>query len=288
MARRRRHRTRLRRAVAVCRHHRAVLHRFDGDDVVVLERLRGGGPDAAVDDGAWSNGPTSFSYQWDRCTTTSAQPPTTGSCSAISGATGSAYTVQSADSGHSLVPVVTASNGAGASAPTNLAGTCDTGEMLGQTAAASGNGTAVPSAAPAGCSPISAVVASAQTGERFCTNAVTTCGYADPMNQTAGVPAGTNLSTTGACASYASGGTISSGTVVINGCRITGHINVMGGTVTVENSDITASDTAQSIGGVMVSCSTCSVTVKYDTIHGTAGGGSGGGPAGELEFGVYD
>ena len=73
------------------------------------------GQTLAVNNGAWSNGPTSFSYQWERCTTTSAQPPTTGSCSAISGATGSAYTVQSADSGHSLVPVVTASNGAGAS-----------------------------------------------------------------------------------------------------------------------------------------------------------------------------
>ena len=159
--------------------------------------------------------------------------------------------------------------------------------MLGQTAA-QWKWYAVPSAAPAGCSPISAVAATAQAAETFCTNAVTTCGYADPMNQTAGVPAGTNLSTTGACATYANGGTISSGTVTINGCKITGHINVTGGTVTVENSDITASDTAQSIGGVMISCGSCSVTVKYDTIHGTAGGGSGGGPAGELEFGVYD
>ena len=79
--------------------------------------------------------------------------------------------------------------------------------------------------------------------------------------------------------------TISSGTVTINGCKITGHINVTGGTVIVENSDITASDMAQPIGGVMISCGTCSVTVKYDTIHGTGLAAEAAGAAGELEFG---
>ena len=198
------------------------------------------GQTLAVSNGAWGNGPTSFSYQWERCATTSAQPPTTGSCSAISGATGSAYTVQSADVGHSLVPVVTASNAAGASSPTGLAGTCDTGEMLG--VGAGSFSSSVPTSVPAGCSPISAVVGATQAGERFCTNAVTTCGYADPLNQTVGVPSGVTPSTTGACAAYTNGARISSGTVTINGCKITGQIYVSGGTVTVENSDLSVHD----------------------------------------------
>ena len=52
------------------------------------------------------------------------------------------------------------------------------------------------------------------------------------MNHTAGVPAGVTPSTTGACATYANGGSISSGTVTINGCKITGRISITGGAVT--------------------------------------------------------
>lgn len=224
------------------------------------------GQSLGVSPGTWADSPTSYAYQWDRCTTTSGQPPRTGSCSAISGATSSTYTVRSADVGHALVPVVTAYSGATASTPTGLAGTCDTGEMLGVVAGSSPSVT--PSSAPAGCSPISAVVATTQAGETFCTNAVTTCGYADPMNQTAGVPADVTPSTTGACASYANGATISSGTVIINGCKITGQINIKGGNVMIENSDLSVADPGGADAPVHVTSGAGTVNLDYDTFHG--------------------
>jgi hypothetical protein len=228
----------------------------------------------------WSNSPTGYGYQWERCVTTSAQPPVTGSCSAISGATGSTYVVQSADSGRSLVPIVTAYNGGTASAPTGISGSCDTGEMLGTTA--NSYAAQVPSAEPAGCSPISAVVATTAAAERFCTNAVTTCGYGDPLNGTAGVPAGVTPSTTGACAFYADGVTISSGTVTINGCRITGQIDITGGTVTIENSDI-GGYVDQNGAGAPIRVQGGDVTVSDDTIHGLNATTSG-----SIEWGVWD
>jgi hypothetical protein len=224
------------------------------------------GQTLGVSTGTWANSPTRYTYQWDRCRTSSAQPPKTGSCSAISGATSSTYTVQPADVGHALVPIVTAYNGATASSPTGLAGTCDTGEMLGVTAGSSPSVT--PSSAPAGCSPISAVAATTQAGETFCTNAVTTCGYADPMNQTAGVPANVIPSTTGACASYANGATISSGAVTINGCKITGQINISGGNVTIENSDLSVADPGGADAPVHITSGAGAVNLDYDTFHG--------------------
>jgi hypothetical protein len=89
-----------------------------------------------------------------------------------------------------------------------------------------GAGTLSPTSQIAGCSPASAVVATKHAGETFCTNAVTTCGYADPLNSTAGVPAGTTLSTTGPCAAYANGGTISTNGTVVNGCKISGGLDI--------------------------------------------------------------
>ena len=222
----------------------------------------------AVSTGTWSPTPTSYGYQWYRCTTTSAQPPITGSCTGISGATGSSYTVQSADSGHSLVPIVTAFNGGTASTPTGLSsGTCDTGEMVGSVGLQDSGYHAAPTSQPAGCSPISAVVGTSQTAEEFCTNAVTTCGYADPLNKTAGVPAGVTPSTTGACATYANGGSISSGTVTINGCKITGGLSISGGNVTITNSDLGGwADPGGSNPPINISGGT--VNVNHTTLHG--------------------
>jgi RHS repeat-associated protein len=70
--------------------------------------------------GSWNSstedyGALSYSYQWLRCGYTGT------SCSAISGATGSSYTIASADNTHALAVQVTASNtGASASATVNL------------------------------------------------------------------------------------------------------------------------------------------------------------------------
>ena len=100
------------------------------------------GQTLSVTQGAWSNNPTSYSYQWQDCTTTAGTNtgtpvttggasnamtlPTTGSCSNISGATSSSYTIQSSDIGKALTVNVTATNGHG-SATTTPTGSCDTG-----------------------------------------------------------------------------------------------------------------------------------------------------------------
>jgi len=57
--------------------------------------------------GSWLDSPTSYAYQWQDCSSTS--------CSAISGATQSTYTLQGSDVGHAIDVVVTATNADGSS-----------------------------------------------------------------------------------------------------------------------------------------------------------------------------
>jgi hypothetical protein len=63
--------------------------------------------------GSWSNSPTSYTYQWQRCDSTG------GGCSGISGATGQKYTLASNDVGHRMRVVVTATNAGGSGAATS-------------------------------------------------------------------------------------------------------------------------------------------------------------------------
>ena len=65
------------------------------------------GDTLSVTSGTWANSPSSYSYQWEDCVGSS--------CSSISGATGSSYTAQASDVGHSLGVLVTATNGSGSS-----------------------------------------------------------------------------------------------------------------------------------------------------------------------------
>jgi hypothetical protein len=67
--------------------------------------------------GKWRNSPTSYAYQWERCSP----------CSSITGATASTYTVASADEGHKLRVAVTASNSSGSA----TAYSSETGEVPG-------------------------------------------------------------------------------------------------------------------------------------------------------------
>lgn len=60
--------------------------------------------------GSWNGAPTSFSYQWQRCL------PGGTSCANIPGATGSTYTLTSADGGNVVRSTVSATNVNGASA----------------------------------------------------------------------------------------------------------------------------------------------------------------------------
>jgi thermitase len=68
--------------------------------------------------GSWTNNPTGYAYQWNRCDGSGAN------CSAIQGATSSSYTVANADAGSTLRSAVTATNAAGSntarSAPTAI------------------------------------------------------------------------------------------------------------------------------------------------------------------------
>jgi hypothetical protein len=67
------------------------------------------GSTLTADNGTWSNAPTSFSYQWQRCNADS-----TG-CTNISGATQKTYTLTSADVDKRVRVVVTATNADGSS-----------------------------------------------------------------------------------------------------------------------------------------------------------------------------
>ncbi len=64
-------------------------------------------------DGAWSNSPTGFAYQWQRCDSAGAN------CAGIGGATSSAYALVAADVGRTLRVVVTATNAVGSASATS-------------------------------------------------------------------------------------------------------------------------------------------------------------------------
>jgi hypothetical protein len=75
------------------------------------------GSTLTVSNGTWSNSPTSYTYQWQRCTSST-------SCTDIANATGQSYVVHQADGGNQLRADVTATNADGQStAHSNLTAT---------------------------------------------------------------------------------------------------------------------------------------------------------------------
>ena len=84
----------------------SVAHPFVGDKLTTTN-------------GQWSNSPTGYTYQWQRCDATGDRQ----NCVPIVGATSQSYTVQKDDVGHTLDAVVTATNADGStSASTNGSG----------------------------------------------------------------------------------------------------------------------------------------------------------------------
>jgi hypothetical protein len=67
------------------------------------------GEELSATNGTWSGGATSFTYQWQRCTSSS-------SCADVDGATSRTYGVRSADVGDTLRVAVTAHNASGSTA----------------------------------------------------------------------------------------------------------------------------------------------------------------------------
>lgn len=65
--------------------------------------------------GSWTNSPTSYTYQWERCNAEGKE------CVSISGATSSTYTPAEADVAHTLVAKVTAANSAGSNSAASAA-----------------------------------------------------------------------------------------------------------------------------------------------------------------------
>jgi hypothetical protein len=71
------------------------------------EKLAIEGTVAEANVGTWSNSPTSYTYQWQRCSGTGTE------CANISGATRNYYAINAPDVGHALVVKVTAHNALG-------------------------------------------------------------------------------------------------------------------------------------------------------------------------------
>ena len=67
--------------------------------------------------GAWTNSPTGFGYQWEDCDSGG------NNCTPIGGATASTYTLQNGDAGHKVRVVETATNAAGSGTPATSAAT---------------------------------------------------------------------------------------------------------------------------------------------------------------------
>jgi RHS repeat-associated protein len=65
------------------------------------------GGSVSVSNGSWSGKPIAYSYQWELCNANG------GECAVISGATNQTYTPLLANTGHTLVALVTATNGSG-------------------------------------------------------------------------------------------------------------------------------------------------------------------------------
>jgi hypothetical protein len=71
------------------------------------------GETLTAEEGQWTNAPTSFAYQWQRCDLDAV------SCGSVPGATGKTYGVRTADLGFRLRVVVTARNASGAGQATS-------------------------------------------------------------------------------------------------------------------------------------------------------------------------
>ena len=70
------------------------------------------GQTLTASNGSWSGSPTSYTYQWQDCTSST-------SCTNITGATNSTHTLQSSDVGDTIDIVVTATNASGPSSATS-------------------------------------------------------------------------------------------------------------------------------------------------------------------------
>ena len=117
------------------------------------------------------------------------------------------------------------------------------------------------------------MASSSQADERFCTNAVTTCGYSDPRAGSAGVPHGTYLRPSGSLTVTANGATVTSR-------QVTGSITIDADNVTIEDTEVIDSD--PSSGAIVIDRGHHGTVIKYDTIRGVDPS------SGPLAYAVYN
>ena len=173
------------------------------------------GQSLSTSNGSWANSPSSYSYQWEDCNSSGS------SCSNISGATGSSYTLAGSDVGDTIRSVVTATNSAGSASASSAA--------TGQVTASGGGGTApVDQVAPYFCGSINPAVAANADAIGGCTTMTGSAVQGQTLSVGTGVwsPTPTSFSyqwkdctttagqppTTGSCANVANGGGGSTGT----------------------------------------------------------------------------
>lgn len=204
--------------------------------------------------GTWNGTPTAYSYAWEDCDTLGA------SCTSINNATASSYTLTSNDVGHTIRSVVTASNGA-----------------------------------PASAQATSVNVGPVTTGSQSCASyAANTPGGPDPWGgcfpgpENTGVPAGTTLThipasetvDPGSCTNGSGANCwswnapdgnlyVRSCGVTINAIKLAGNLVVYG----IGNPTVTNGSTSESNPCVTVENSEIDGQIENDSNDGTAGDG---------------
>ena len=170
------------------------------------------GQTLSTTNGSWTGSPTSYSYQWRDCNTSGA------SCTNISGATSSSYTLTSNDAGDTLRVIVTATNTGGSTPATSNQ----------TTTIASSGGTGGTGGTQTNCL--------GTTGSSTVNyTSLDNCGYPSP--NTTGVPAGTSLTSVSSinCSNQTINAVSTSGNVTIgSNCTITDS-RIMSGQITIQS-----------------------------------------------------
>ena len=212
------------------------------------------GQTLSTSNGSWTGSPSSYGYRWQDCNSSGT------SCTTISGATSSSYTLQGSDVGDTIRSAVTATNGGGSTAASSAATGMVTGSGSGS---GSGSGLQVGAPTPVGvtCSQtlnpganVQSALSSASPGAVVCLNS----GSWSAIKLSSVTPAspGVTLAAT------------PGQTVVVPGFSLTGTLS----NLTIEGFNITSPGTGNTDGGYsaegirLVAGSTGGLVIQYNTI----------------------
>ena len=177
--------------------------------------------------GSWSGSPTAYTYQWQDCNSSGT------SCTNVSGATSSSYTLGASDVTHTIRVLVTASN--------------------------AGGSTQASSAQSA------TVTARAGTQQTDCFSAPGACGYPDPNYA--------NVGPSSACSSLTSSGalTISTAGATVQNMNITGKVTIAANDVTLTNDCVTVNGKAElGTNAVVITGGKSGTVISHSDISGAS------------------